>query len=274
MAIESETLNGWTMSHDTTFGGYTLECKDNNFDAQTKTITINCDNKAMDGNVEVTVKAKTGNIGLTNTFSGSASSTQLNGTTITLSKVFNNDALNFSSGWINSKPSVNANISLASNVPTEAPTKKPKESYEIYTHSDGKLISSIGVSPTYFSDWKFGYNLIQWHRNAKSDNNYIKLNRINYVFICLTDGCKLNDGAHDISIGGGAIVYCEISRSQSTGHIVYNWYLTNYDGTSTLLQTGSHETHADSFLDFDFTKSNNADHYYGIIAIQEPYYNG
>lgn len=58
MATEQASKNGWTIVHDIDNGGYTLECKDSNFDAQTKTITMNTDEKSLDGNVVVTVKAR------------------------------------------------------------------------------------------------------------------------------------------------------------------------------------------------------------------------
>ena len=258
MATEQASKYGWTIVHNIDDGGYTLECKDSNFDAQTKTICMNTKNKTMDGNVVVSVKAKSGNAPVITSLSDSNANVTLDGTLIVLTKTLVNEGSTFSSGWINSKPTGSVTITLTGVVPTEEMTVNASDTYQSYPHSSGKLISSFRVNGTSIYDWTFAIKEVITHQNADDNNptDQVTISDATHIFICLTDDCTIND---NYSIGGGAIIYCNVSKQNSTFY--YEWILKNYDGSTYQLQKYTSQS-----ITFTYKKSGKAQ-YYSIISI-------
>ncbi len=114
MATESASKNGFTITHDLDNGGYTLSCQDSNFDTQTKTVTLKTEDKILDGNLVLTVKAKTGAASInsstiTPSFSQSGNVLTVTGSTTATASVT-------TAGWISSISSKSISISTSNNV--------------------------------------------------------------------------------------------------------------------------------------------------------------
>lgn len=112
---------------------------------QTYTDTLYTDNKNISGDIEIKITAKSGNAPVATSLTGTGASASLSGTTITLSKVVTNAGSTFTAGWINSKPTGNATLTLSGTVPTETKTCTPSSSTQTITPSSGKLLSSVVV---------------------------------------------------------------------------------------------------------------------------------